>query len=63
MFDDRELHMLTRLAEGAAIADLAVEMSYSERTIYRALADLWQKLGVPGRTDGVCLALAEGLVE
>lgn len=61
--DDRERHLLTRLSEGAAIAQIAVEVGYSERSIYRALASLWKKLGVPGRADGVSMALAEGLLK
>ena len=61
--DDRERHMLKRLAAGTAIVDIAAEMNYSERTIYRALASLWDKLGVPGREDGIRKAVSERLLD
>ena len=60
--DDREHELLRRLANGEAIADLAAEMGYSERSIYRALAGLWEKLGVPGRKEGIQKAALEGLL-
>ena len=55
--------MLERLASGAAIADVASEMGYSERSMYRELAKLWDKLGVSGRAAGVHKATAEGLID
>ena len=63
ILDDRELELLKGLANGEAIADLAAEMCYSERSIYRALANLWKKLGVPGRKEGVQKASLEGLLD
>ena len=61
--DDREHELLRRLANGEAIADLAAEMGYSQRSIYRALASLWEKLGVPGRKEGIHKASLEGLLD
>ena len=55
--------MLERLASGAAIADVASEMGYSERSMYRELSKLWGKLGVSGRAAGVHKAIAEGLID
>ena len=55
--------MLERLASGAAIADVAAEMGYSERSMYRELAKLWDKLGVSGRAAGVHKATVEGLID
>ena len=55
--------MLERLASGAPIAGVASEMGYSERSMYRELAKLWDKLGVSGRTAGVHKATAEGLID
>ena len=57
-----EQMMLERLASGAAIADVAAEMGYSERSMYRQLSKLWDKLGVSGRAAGVRKATAEGLI-
>ena len=55
--------MLERLASGAAIADVAAELGYSERSMYRELSKLWDKLGVSGRTAAVRKATAEGLID
>ena len=55
--------MLQRLASGASIADVASEMGYSERSMYRQLSKLWDKLGVSGRAAGVHKATAEGLID
>lgn len=55
--------MLERLASGAAIADVAAELGYSERSMYRELSKLWDKLGVSGRAAGVHKATAEGLID
>ena len=63
VLDERELELLKRLADGAAIVDLAGEMGYSERSVYRALANLWKKLGVPGRKEGVRKASSAGLLD
>lgn len=61
--DDSERHMLMRLKAGLAIVDLAAEMGYSERSMYRALARLWDRLGVPGRKEGIHRAGEMGLFD
>ena len=61
--DASERLMLERLISGAAIADVAAEMGYSERSMYRELTKLWNKLGVSGRADGLRKAIAEGLLD
>lgn len=55
--------MLQRLASGAPIADVASEMGYSERSMYRELSKLWDKLGVSGRAAGLHKATTEGLID
>ena len=55
--------MLERLISGAAIADVASELGYSERSMYRELSRLWNKLGVSGRSAGLRKAIAEGLLD
>ena len=55
--------MLERLASGAAIADVAAELGYSERSMYREMSKLWDKLGVSGRAAAVRKATAEGLID
>ena len=45
------------------MADLAAEMGHSERSMYRHLTSLWEKLGVTDRTEGVRRAAADGLLD
>ena len=54
--------MLDKLAHGTPIADTAAEMGYSERSMYRELAKLWDKLEVSGRTEGLHKATIQGLI-
>ena len=61
--DDVERHMLNRLNAGTAIADMAAELGYSERSMYRSLARLWDKLGVPDRKEGIRRAAEGGLLD
>jgi DNA-binding CsgD family transcriptional regulator len=61
--DVSERLILERLAAGAAIADVASEVGYSQRSIYRELSKLWDKLGVSGRAEGLHKATAEGLID
>jgi len=60
--DASERLMLESLASGAAIADVASRMGYSERSMYRELSKLWDKLGVSGRAAAVHKATVEGLI-
>ena len=55
--------MLKRLASGMPIAEMAAELGYSERSMYRELSKLWDKLGVSGRAAGLRKATAEGLID
>lgn len=55
--------MLKRLVAGVPIADVASEMGHSERSMYRELSKLWDKLGVSGRAAGLQKARAEGLID
>lgn len=58
-----EQRMLKRLASGVPIADTAAEFGFSERSMYRELSRLWDKLGVPGRAAGLRKATTEGLID
>ena len=62
-FEASEHLMLKRLASGVPIAEIAAEMGYSERSMYREMSRLWDKLGVSGRAAGVRKAAAEGLID
>ena len=55
--------LLSAVASGASVADIAAELGYSRRSAYRALAKLWRDLGVPNRVQGIRRAAAEGLLD
>ena len=44
-----------RLPSPVAESCHAPEMGYSERSMYRELSKLWDKLGASGRAAGLCL--------
>ncbi len=44
------------------IVDIAAELSYSERSIYRELAKLWKVLGVQDRVEGLRKATSKGWI-
>ena len=59
--DNRERQMLARLKAGVSVVDLAAEMGHSERSMYRELAHLWDRLGVAGRKEGLQRAKEAGI--
>ncbi len=61
--DDVERQMLIQLNAGTAIVDMAADLGYSERSMYRLLAQLWHKLGVPDRKEGIRRAAEGGLLD
>ena len=60
--DDVELQILVRLNAGTPIVDIAAELGFSERSMYRSLARIWNKLGVSGRDQGIRRAVEGGLL-
>ena len=58
-----EQRLIRLISEGAHVPELATELGYSQRSIYRHLSKLWHKLGVTGRTEGLERAAAEGLLD
>ena len=58
-----EALLLRRLREGAQISQIAAEVGYSRRSVHRALARLWDKLGVAGRSEGLDRAVQTGLLD
>ena len=61
-FTAAEQHLLEMVSHGVHIPEMAAELGYSQRSIYRQLSKLWQKLGVPGRKEGLERAASEGLI-
>jgi len=58
----RETEVLRRLADGQDTAEIAAEMSYSERTVKNVLHNLTSRLGLRNRTHAVSYALRNGLI-
>ena len=61
--DQAERHLLERVASGVPVVELAAELGYSRRSMFRALARLWRKLGVSNRTEGMRRARSQGLLD
>lgn len=60
---ETELQWLRGLAAGATIANLARQSSYSERALYRQLANLYRRLGTSSRSAALVAAARHGLLE
>jgi DNA-binding NarL/FixJ family response regulator len=58
----READVLRLLAEGMDTAEIAAEMTYSERTVKNILHNLLSRLGLRNRTHAVAYALREGMI-
>lgn len=61
--DEEEIEWLTALASGITVSRLADETGYSERVMFRKLADLYGRLGVTGRAEAIVAAERLGLLE
>ena len=59
---EQEKIWLNRLHHGDRTIDIAVEIGYSERSLYRALHELWERLGVDTRTEAIALAFKNGWI-
>ncbi len=57
---DDEIRWLRQLAEGTTVARLAATVGYSERMMFRLLADLYARLGADNRTRALIRARDEG---
>ncbi len=51
-----EAQWLRQIVNGDRVLDIAESSGYSERSLYRALSDLWDRLGVDNRHEAVALA-------
>lgn len=58
----RELEVLRLLARGLRNKEIASRLYVSERTVNFHLANIYQKLGVSGRTEALSRALEQGLI-
>lgn len=55
-----QIEWMRRLGQGEKIIDLARSAGYSERTMYRALNQLWDELGVRNRAEAIALVSEKG---
>lgn len=60
---DQEIDWLRQLVAGARSVEVAGRSGYSERSFYRALSELWSRLGVRDRNEAIVLAISKGWVE
>ena len=45
------------------MADVANELGFSERSLYRRLDVIWRQLGVSSRTEGLAIVVSKGWVD
>lgn len=58
----REVQMLTMLARGSAVKEIARQLSLSEKTVRNHISNIYQKLGIYDRSQVVLYAIKKGLV-
>jgi DNA-binding NarL/FixJ family response regulator len=58
----REITVLKLVAEGLGTHDIALELSYSERTVKNVLHDVTSRLQLRNRSHAVAYAIREGLI-
>jgi len=59
---EQERVWLRRISAGDRTLDIARDSGYSERSLYRALADLWCRLQVDNRVEAVAVATKNGWI-
>jgi len=59
---EEELSWVQRLAQGLRVVDLAEEVNYCERSMYRHLSLVWDRLSVRNRQEAIALAVREGWI-
>jgi len=59
---DREIKLLSLVAEGATNRQIAERLYWSETTVKRKLSDVFQKLDVCDRAQAVAVAIRHGLI-
>jgi DNA-binding NarL/FixJ family response regulator len=58
----RELEVLRLVADGFSTGEIAVQLSYSERTVKNVLHDITTRLQLRNRSHAVAYALRQGLI-
>jgi DNA-binding NarL/FixJ family response regulator len=60
---ERELAVLTAVAEGLSNKQIAKRLSYAEQTVKLDLTNVYRKLGVSSRTEAMAVAYREGVID
>lgn len=60
---ERELAVLTAVAEGLSNKQIAQRLSYAEQTVKLDLTRVYRKLGVSSRTEAMAVAYREGVID
>ncbi len=60
---DEEVDWIRALARGSTVSHLADQVGYSEREMYRLLADVYDRMGARDRIDAIVTAARLGLVD
>jgi DNA-binding NarL/FixJ family response regulator len=55
-----QLVWLRQLAAGTTVANLAQQVGYSERAMFRMLQALYRQMGTPNRIEAILLAQSRG---
>jgi DNA-binding NarL/FixJ family response regulator len=59
---EREIEVLTQVADGNSNKDIAAKLYISEATVKTHLVHIFGKLGVDDRTAAVTVALEQGII-
>ncbi len=62
MLTNKDLELLRYIAAGLSNREIAMKLSYSEKTVKNYLSALFQKLGVRDRTQAAIFAYRSGLI-
>jgi DNA-binding NarL/FixJ family response regulator len=62
LLTDREVEVLKALAKGYTNQQIAEELYISQRTVQNHLHNIYNKLGINGRTEAVIYAIQEGII-
>lgn len=60
---EQEKSWMVRIINGDRTLDIAEDDGYSERSLYRALSDLWERLGVDNRLEAIALVTDNGWLD
>jgi two-component system, NarL family, response regulator DegU len=62
-FTEREREVLTLIGKGSSNKEIAVQLSFSEKTVKNHVANIFSKLHVSDRTQAVIYAIKQGLLK